>query len=183
MFKFIWQTFSDDDEGRKLLQKLSDINRPLKISFKEMIQLMSQCQFIDTQRKPARTEVDGTTQGEGKTGAEPSTVANTLPILKGIIPGGNFDYSLSFFFIVIKCWEIFRQEPNGAARETLPTPTPIWAPKRSWIGVVGRTICVRSKCEPTRSATICRTTRCTQSKSLKYFSKIPYLKYFLKRKY
>lgn len=49
-----------------------------------MIQLMSQCQLIDTQYKSAKTEVDGV---EAKSSTEPATVANTLPILRGIIPG------------------------------------------------------------------------------------------------
>lgn len=32
-----------------MLQKLSDINRPLQIQFQEMIQLMDQCQIVDRQ--------------------------------------------------------------------------------------------------------------------------------------
>lgn len=89
--------YSEDDEGRKQLHKLAAINRPLEISFKEMVQLMGQCQFLDSQQRTADTSADGTERDEAKgKGSEPSTVANTLPLLRGIIPGWSSGECLLF---------------------------------------------------------------------------------------
>lgn len=40
-------TFSNDQEGKILLRKLSRINRPLEIGFGDMLKLMQQCNQVD----------------------------------------------------------------------------------------------------------------------------------------
>lgn len=44
-------TFSNDGEGIKLLKKLSNINRPLKVGFKDMVKLMQQCEKVEKQHE------------------------------------------------------------------------------------------------------------------------------------
>ncbi|CAO1391345.1 unnamed protein product [Diamesa serratosioi] len=41
----------NDGEGIKLLKKLSNINRPLKVGFKDMVKLMQQCEKVEKQHE------------------------------------------------------------------------------------------------------------------------------------
>lgn len=105
---------SDDKDGQNMLHKLGDINRPLQIQFKEMIQLMEQCQIVERQNEyrqsgavttaPADTAVrhDVNYAGFGVSAAragvatataatatttESTALQSPLTLLSGIIPG------------------------------------------------------------------------------------------------
>lgn len=85
---------SNDNEGKKLLAKLSAINRPLQISFKEMVQLMSQCEVVDKQTMlNSETEVGHSVDGAtpGSSGLFPQS---PLSLFSGIIPGNTFSVTI-----------------------------------------------------------------------------------------
>lgn len=83
--------YSEPTEAIHLLHDLSHVNKPLRITFSEMLTLMSQCQQLDSPLKLKLTGMshDHTTtltpierrQGKGLLSNNPFT------ILSGIIPG------------------------------------------------------------------------------------------------
>uniref|UniRef100_A0A1B0D9R1 phospholipase A2 n=1 Tax=Phlebotomus papatasi TaxID=29031 RepID=A0A1B0D9R1_PHLPP len=82
------KTYTNDDEGAKLLKELSAVNRPLQIDFREMLKLMMQCQMIDHMRKVKRqgttSDTDQTTKRQHQTGYFSGA---GLSLFSGIIPG------------------------------------------------------------------------------------------------
>lgn len=80
--------FSSDDAGKKLLKQLSQINRPLEIKFKEMLNLMSQCDIVDRQN---RKRIDSRSVPKGdaieKADVKNQFKNNPLSLFSGIIPG------------------------------------------------------------------------------------------------
>jgi hypothetical protein len=82
-----------DEEGRKLLQKLSSINRPLEISFIEMAKLMSQCEKVDRLNeirfKKALGDDEGYQSDQPANDSESSQkgMFSASSLLSGIIPG------------------------------------------------------------------------------------------------
>lgn len=70
-----------------LLQKLSTINKPLEITFKDMVKLMNQCDIVDKQnemnRQPHLSKEQRSVDGGG-TGLFPQ---NPFSLLSGIVPG------------------------------------------------------------------------------------------------
>lgn len=49
----------NDNEGKVLLRKLSRINRPLQISFGDMLNLMRQCNQVEKNREQSKRKVQG----------------------------------------------------------------------------------------------------------------------------
>lgn len=76
-----------EEDGKNLLEDLSEINRPLEVQFKEMLKLMSQCEYVDKfnhlsdKHKIEETETNSMTTPAGIFPRSP------LSILSGIIPG------------------------------------------------------------------------------------------------
>lgn len=86
---FFFFIHSTDNEGKKLLQRLSKINRPLEISFKEMAQLMNQCEIVDKQSY-AKREQENAGQISDSNGASVASIFpqnNPFSLFSGIIPG------------------------------------------------------------------------------------------------
>lgn len=54
LFNFL---YSNDDEGKVLLGKLARINKPLEISFFDMLRLMQQCTQVDKQHELSKRKV------------------------------------------------------------------------------------------------------------------------------
>lgn len=83
----IW-SFSSEEAGDKLLKDLAQINRPLKIKFKEMLNLMSQCDIVDRQN---RKRVDSRSVPHSEVvvtaNAKPQFKNNPFALFSGIIPG------------------------------------------------------------------------------------------------
>ncbi|XP_053686284.1 uncharacterized protein LOC128735821 [Sabethes cyaneus] len=97
----------NDAEGQNLLRNLSSINRPLEISFRDMIKLMEQCEQVDRRNSkinfratvpPVRasldtvgykigTDDDGDDAGDGESGTDATTPA--VGIFQLISGGGN----------------------------------------------------------------------------------------------
>lgn len=71
----------------KLLQNLSTINKPLEITFKDMVKLMNQCDIVEKQnelnRQPHLSKEQRSVDGGGA-GLFPQ---NPFSLLSGIIPG------------------------------------------------------------------------------------------------
>lgn len=90
----------DDKEGVMLLQKLSSINKPLEITFKDMVKLMNQCDIVDKQnemnRHPHLSKEQRSVDGGGA-GLFPQ---NPFSLLSGIVPGtkwcGTGDIATSY---------------------------------------------------------------------------------------
>lgn len=87
---------SNDKEGHHLLSKLSSINKPLEITFKEMIQLMNQCDIVDKQWQHAQLSQTYGGSGGGQLSNADSLSSGTsssifpqnpLSLFSGIIPG------------------------------------------------------------------------------------------------
>jgi hypothetical protein len=79
----------NDKEGKKLLEGLSTLNRPFKISFKDMIKLMTQCQTIDIQKSNG-LNMRSATDSKEETQRNTATLFggnNPLSLFKGILPG------------------------------------------------------------------------------------------------
>lgn len=79
--------FSNDNEGTKLLSRLSYINRPLGIGFKDMLKLMNQCEIVDKQRRPFGTIGDINVANPNSNSGGGIFPQNPLSLLSGIIPG------------------------------------------------------------------------------------------------
>ncbi|XP_037931991.1 uncharacterized protein LOC119666785 [Teleopsis dalmanni] len=83
----------NENEGKTLLENLSKYNRPLMITFEEMLKLMSQCERVDKLTYEARNRgksADSTSTASTNTAL--SLATNIFPkspfsILSGIIPG------------------------------------------------------------------------------------------------
>ncbi|KAJ6637658.1 Phospholipase A2 isozymes PA3A/PA3B/PA5 [Pseudolycoriella hygida] len=77
----------DDNEGLKLLQRLSSINKPLEITFKDMVKLMGQCDIVEKQnelnRQPFLSKEQRSVNDED-TSLFPQ---NPFSLLSGIVPG------------------------------------------------------------------------------------------------
>lgn len=71
----------------RLLQKLSTINKPLEITFKDMVKLMNQCDIVEKQneinRQPHLSKEQRSVDGAG-TSLFPQ---NPFSLLSGIVPG------------------------------------------------------------------------------------------------
>lgn len=71
----------------KLLHNLSAINKPLEITFKDMVKLMNQCDIVEKQnelnRQPHLSKEQRSVDGGGA-GLFPQ---NPFSLLSGIIPG------------------------------------------------------------------------------------------------
>lgn len=93
-------TFSSDSEGKSLLRKLSKINRPLEISFKDMIKLMYQCELIDKAEQKNNDFTDEPQNDQALQESRGSLFDNqafpSISLLSGIIPGSNFDFFALF---------------------------------------------------------------------------------------
>lgn len=80
--------FSTENAGKKLLKQLTKINRPLEITFKEMLNLMNQCDIVEKQNmkrndrrhvKPAEEDVSNRASFQFKN--------NPFSVFSGILPG------------------------------------------------------------------------------------------------
>lgn len=80
--------FSSEEAGNQLLKQLSQINRPLEIKFKEMLNLMSQCDIVDRQNRK-RIESRSVPKGEVIETADTKHQfkSNPFALFSGIIPG------------------------------------------------------------------------------------------------
>lgn len=80
--------FSSEEAGNQLLKQLSQINRPLEIKFKEMLNLMSQCDIVDRQNRK-RVESRSVPKGEVIETADTKHQfkSNPFALFSGIIPG------------------------------------------------------------------------------------------------
>lgn len=77
-----------DNEGKILLDNLSKLNRPLEITFKEMLKLMNQCEQVDKQNSKSRKGKGETIATAAPTNAPTNLFQkNPLSIFSGIIPG------------------------------------------------------------------------------------------------
>ncbi|XP_055370917.1 uncharacterized protein LOC129605285 [Condylostylus longicornis] len=74
----------NDDDGKTLLDNLAKLNRPLEISFKEMLKLMDQCDTIDKMHAEAMIRRTNQNKDVETTGIIPSS---PFVIFSGIIPG------------------------------------------------------------------------------------------------
>jgi secretory phospholipase A2 len=93
-------TFSNDDEGRVLLRKLSRINRPLRIDFGDMLKLMKQCDQVDRNHDTTRRKAHGFAalydrnsdlrQEEGLQADEPAPPADEDENNRGLLSGNPF---------------------------------------------------------------------------------------------
>lgn len=83
--------FSDDREGINLLKKLSSINRPLEITFQDMVKLMSQCQLIDSQYAKQNLSRSNDV-AEPNTNTKTFFQNNPFSLFSGIIPGDYYFY-------------------------------------------------------------------------------------------
>lgn len=93
--------YSDDNDGQKFLQKLSQkVNRPLQISFRDMLKLMRQCNQVEENnmvKKIINTRSDRLSSNEGEKQTrkveknrqqqDTSQQLNPLTILNGVVPG------------------------------------------------------------------------------------------------
>ncbi|XP_050684891.1 uncharacterized protein LOC126979565 isoform X2 [Leptidea sinapis] len=86
------ETYDEVDTAR-LLRQLSSINRPLGVSFSQMIRLMGQCQQLDGMEGPESKRETWTEKTEAKEhlragGARAGLLGGSpLSLLQGIIPG------------------------------------------------------------------------------------------------
>lgn len=72
---------SSQNEGNKLLKGLSKINKPLEIKFKEMLNLMKQCEVVEKQN-------NHNIQTRSNDQEEEETFMNRqYPLFSGIVPG------------------------------------------------------------------------------------------------
>ncbi|XP_067639161.1 uncharacterized protein [Eurosta solidaginis] len=87
----------NENDGKTLLDGLSQINRPMRITFDEMLKLMNQCEHVDkltyTSRNRAKSiDVNSSTDSSTKEDSTTNLAANIFPkspfaIFSGIIPG------------------------------------------------------------------------------------------------
>ncbi|XP_063703588.1 uncharacterized protein LOC134833256 [Culicoides brevitarsis] len=85
------EVFSDM-EGKSMLRKLSKINRPLEISFKDMMKLMYQCELVDKAEQKTRDDYLEEMQSdqpiqESRGGLFDNQAFPSISLLSGIIPG------------------------------------------------------------------------------------------------
>uniref|UniRef100_A0A336LL42 Phospholipase A2 n=1 Tax=Culicoides sonorensis TaxID=179676 RepID=A0A336LL42_CULSO len=87
------EVFSDS-ELKSMLRKLSKINRPLEIGFKDMIKLMYQCELIDKADEKSNQYSDNSAESQNDQAIQESrsTFFNnqafpSISLLSGIIPG------------------------------------------------------------------------------------------------
>lgn len=80
---------SSQNEGTKLLRQLSKINKPLEIKFKEMLNLMNQCEVVEKQNNHK-------IQTRSNDREDEETFMNRqYPLFSGIVPG-----RFLFFFLI-----------------------------------------------------------------------------------
>lgn len=84
--------FSNDDDGKKLLEKLAELNRPLEISFNEMLKLMNQCEYVDKLHSETLLHRGTRNKDVQSAGLMPSS---PFVIFSGIIPGKLMVFALS----------------------------------------------------------------------------------------
>lgn len=88
----------------KLLQKLSTINKPLEITFKDMVKLMNQCDIVEKQneinRQPHLSKEQRSVD-EGGTGLFPQ---NPFSLLSGIVPGMLFFCTVSSVHFILNVY-------------------------------------------------------------------------------
>lgn len=84
-----------------MLRKLSKINRPLKITFKDMIKLMYQCELIDKadEKSNQYSEEPQNDQAiqESRSGLFDNQAFPSISLLSGIIPGS---ITVNFFLTI-----------------------------------------------------------------------------------
>lgn len=81
-----------------MLKKLSKINRPLEISFKDMIKLMYQCELIDKNEEKNEPYAAALTSDQSVQESRSSLFNNqfeSISLLSGIIPGRFIKYFFS----------------------------------------------------------------------------------------
>lgn len=89
-----------------MLKKLSKINRPLEISFKDMIKLMYQCELIDKNEEKNEPYAAALTSDQSVQESRSSLFNNqfeSISLLSGIIPGRFIKY----FFSTLKFISIY----------------------------------------------------------------------------
>lgn len=77
---------STEKAGKKLLKHLSKINRPLEIQFKEMLNLMNQCDIVERQNQKRITN-RSTHESDDETPKAFQFKNNPFSVFSGIIPG------------------------------------------------------------------------------------------------
>jgi len=86
-------------EGSKLLKKLSKINKPLEITFKEMLNLMNQCEIVEKQSQH-KIQVRSNDDDKDATFINRQFPNNPFSLFSGIIPGtkwcGTGDIATTF---------------------------------------------------------------------------------------
>lgn len=76
----------NDSAGAKLLKQLSKINRPLEIQFKDMLQLMNQCDIVEKQNEK-RNQRRNTLPADDDSSRVFQFKNNPFSVFSGIIPG------------------------------------------------------------------------------------------------
>uniref|UniRef100_T1H0T4 Uncharacterized protein n=1 Tax=Megaselia scalaris TaxID=36166 RepID=T1H0T4_MEGSC len=78
---------STEPEGKALLEDLSKLNKPLEITFEEMLKLMRQCEQIDKLNEKSKRKNRGEIIKEQNTSLQGSIFPKSpLSLLNGIIP-------------------------------------------------------------------------------------------------
>lgn len=78
--------YSNENAGNKLLKQLSKLNRPLEIQFKEMLNLMNQCDIVEKQNQKRITN-RSTHEPNDETPKAFQFKNNPFSVFSGIIPG------------------------------------------------------------------------------------------------
>lgn len=96
---FFFRFCSNDSAGHKLLKQLSKINRPLEIQFKDMLNLMNQCDIVERQNLK-RNERSNVHPSKEDTSKSFQFKNNPFSVFSGIIPGtkwcGTGDIATSY---------------------------------------------------------------------------------------
>lgn len=77
---------SNEKAGKILLKRLSKLNRPLEIQFKEMLNLMNQCDIVEKQNLKRITN-RSTHESDDETPKAFQFKNNPFSVFSGIIPG------------------------------------------------------------------------------------------------
>lgn len=79
---------STEPEGKALLEDLSKLNKPLEITFQEILKLMRQCEQVDKINEKSQRRNRGEIIKEQNTNLQSSIFPKSpLSLLNGIIPG------------------------------------------------------------------------------------------------